>query len=331
MRGPAAAPYALSWSKDVDVSTSALVVVGNLFITAGQGTPLQARARTLGDVAWTSTITDTALLTVGDDLVFAAGGGHLRALDPASGMTRWTTTIAEETQWVTPAGAIVLTSGGSEIRALRTSDGSEVWRVAPGAAASTRVALDGTVAVVGLADRGLVALDASTGTERWRFVLDEVPIAVGASQGVAYVGLTSVTTCAFTEAAGAKIWCSHPRVPITGDPIIDERNINVALFDGTFRAFDRRGGTQKAMEPLGGRPVAGPQRAGTTLAVPLSNASIMFVGRKAGQITRLAPPGTQLLLQAVITPDGKTVVTLIASPDGGRALSVYELKPPAAK
>lgn len=103
------------------------------------------------------------------DTVYAENDGTLYALEPADGAVRWECSLEQGT-YVTPVveGEMVFVAGSDGLlQAIRT-DGTKEWsRVIAGNQAAPAVA-HGTVYVVADSGGTLFALDAATGTERFR-------------------------------------------------------------------------------------------------------------------------------------------------------------------
>ena len=312
--------------------TQHVVVAANGYvITASPTAGLEARSPADGYVFWSTAIEGTTWLKAGHGLVFAAGNGQLRAIDSTTGLLKWSVTVREELRRMTTTSTAIVVNAGEEIRALQLTDGADLWRMRPGAPVSTSVAVDGTLAVAGLTDHTLLAFDLTSGAERWRVKLDEVPIAIAAGQNRVYIGWANVTLNAFEQATGRVSWRSTMALPLLGDPLVDDRSIIATLRDRSLREFDARGGTMKNNWRLGGLPASGPLKAGAIVAVALTTGDLAFVTRDGTAPTRVAGMSGQLLQGADVTPDGRVVVTLGTSSSGSSVLTGFRFMPRASK
>jgi outer membrane protein assembly factor BamB len=120
-------------------------------------------------------------LTVDGDIVYAgARDGTLRALQASSGETEWSFRAdgTLEGPVASQAGVIVAvaqerSAGTATVHAVDAASGRESWSHAPEgvAAPASAAAIGGGVAVVGLGDGRVQALDLSDGTVRWEHLV----------------------------------------------------------------------------------------------------------------------------------------------------------------
>jgi outer membrane protein assembly factor BamB len=134
-----------------------------------------------GETRWTSEETAAAPsgFAVGEDAVaLACGGGGegaLYCIDRADGATRWRYEAVGESyaSAVTDGTRAYAVGTDGVLHAVRLDGGEGVWTHAFAGESYQRVAVaDGTVYAAGTNGDGVVALDAATGRERWRFAVE---------------------------------------------------------------------------------------------------------------------------------------------------------------
>lgn len=187
-------PLDVAWTTSVGgfVRGSPVVGAGRLFVpVADYGTDahggIVALDAATGAVLWDARIgeaVDTPLAIAGDRVIAVAADGVVRALDAGTGSVQWEHPIGaglpESRRSIrsgpTVADGVVYAGNEYELVALDAVDGAVLWQIAPSAATfpsideSTVAVGDGVLAGVFSAGKnGVVGLDATTGTERWRY------------------------------------------------------------------------------------------------------------------------------------------------------------------
>jgi outer membrane protein assembly factor BamB len=138
--------------------------------------------------------------------------GALVAIDAATGDEMWRLEVSRTGGQVASAavasGIVYAGSAGGRFVAVDAADGSVVWEFDTGAAiAGTTVVADGIVYLFGTADDGtgvLVALDETTGAERWR--IDRPVFTPAVANGVAYAGSERIGVFALDPGTGRELW-----------------------------------------------------------------------------------------------------------------------------
>lgn len=240
---------------------------------------------------------------------WGSSGGVL-ALDTASGDERWRTesvgwpTLADETlyiggdvitahsaddgteQWSfdSPEGATapaivdgrMYSNRSGTAFALETSDGSDIWTHEHGASRSSSVTVaDGTV-YVGQASppdsgpRGVVALDASDGTELWQRQLTSVNVTPAVRDGIVYVPTNDGTMTALDAGDGTVRWQNAPEghTPKSPwSPSVTEGRVFTRT-EETVYALDRETGETVWQQPAGETWISALPVVGDRIAVP---------------------------------------------------------------
>ncbi len=160
-----------------------------------------------GAIRWTHTVAaaDAASLTVADGIVYAAFGtpkATVVALDAGAGAVRWTSLLdADAETLAVTAGVLLLRSRQVGLVALDAATGRWLWQRGDLGehgnlvASQLPIITNGVVYLSALlylennSSRGVVlAMDARTGRERWRTVIDEADVYMSVAGQMVYVG-----------------------------------------------------------------------------------------------------------------------------------------------
>jgi outer membrane protein assembly factor BamB len=160
-----------------------------------------------GTIRWTHTVAgaESASLTVADGIVYAAYATYkatVVALNAGDGTVRWTHTLdasADAHPLGVTGGVLVLHSYDSGLIALDAKTGSQLWQRSDvrrgGELMGSRLPIldNGVVYLSGVIFDGgrevVLAMDARTGKERWRTLLDQInDVFVSLAGQMLYVG-----------------------------------------------------------------------------------------------------------------------------------------------
>ena len=156
----------------------------------------------------------------------------------------------------------MVVTDGSTLSAHRAADGTAIWRIDLGATISTAPALGATNAMVGLSSREVAVMDVKTGALVWRAPLTSVAKYVSTSPTSLrfFVALEGGVVCAHQMMRAKPAWCYPFHVPLAGAPLIQARELVVALFNNTVRTLDTGNGALRRQDAIGARPGAAPSR-----------------------------------------------------------------------
>jgi outer membrane protein assembly factor BamB len=198
-----AATGADRWSASTGpISLSSPAVTGDTVFVGGGGNTLYALEVATGAVRWNQAVkAGMQSVAVGGDLAVASGINTsnsvlLVALDAKSGDARWQgQTIAE----LPPAivGNTVFVAGGTTVTALDGAHGSRIWNV-DARLHIVDFAVAGDALLVCRKDGALIAVDATSGEERWRIANSGTATGVAVGSGVVYVAWRDGTLAAFS-------------------------------------------------------------------------------------------------------------------------------------
>jgi eukaryotic-like serine/threonine-protein kinase len=209
-------------------------------------------------------------------------------MDPSSGEIAWRSDLpggVSRSIAATDELVYCAVSGGGLV-ALRTSDGTVAWQaeVASSGAGGTPTIAGGLVyAATGLdsddpATRGLVALDARTGEERWRLPspTGEVMYAPAVADGSAYIVAEDESVTAVDAETGKVRWSTTTGSPNDALPSVWGDTVYVATTGGALQALDTLTGTLDWEVPIRGVPYA-----------PVVTGGLVLVGTNAGVLYAL--------------------------------------------
>jgi len=187
-------------------------------------------------------------------------------------------------------GRVYFADTGGRFYAVDAETGKIVWKEALGriTAASPTVG-DGVVYQPLMnkpgeeresADGFLVALDAETGDEKWRFqagVMESSPLLV---DGAIYVGTFDHNLYALDAATGKKRWAFKTGDAVKGGPVLADGTIYFGSYDGKVYAVDARTGKRR----WGSAAQGGLRGAGNFYATPAVAYGRVFIGNTDGKV-----------------------------------------------
>lgn len=270
---------AVQWSEAVagDNTLPEPAVTTDLALVASE-TYLYAIDRVDGTLTWRADLgIETFFYTpaVVDDVVYAVArrpNGALRgsdtpglitALDLETGEQRWSREAFVTSSPVVHEGRIhyaATTADRGFVRAAATDDGTEIWEhpfAGPEVTSASlgTPALDGdtlyATGTVGGDSGRLLALDPSTGSERWRLDTDAaLDLAPACSDGDVFFSDEAGTLYAVDTASGSARWTTDlpdapPSKPTVGNGLV------YVLANDHLHAFDRSDGTRRWRSEIG--------------------------------------------------------------------------------
>ncbi|PJK10033.1 outer membrane protein assembly factor BamB [Lysobacteraceae bacterium NML08-0793] len=119
----------------------------------------------------------------------AAGNGSVRAIDLANGQTLWSWNGEKHSRWSGGPGVgdglVVIGSLDGEVVALNAASGTERWRAKVNNEVIASPAIQGNTVMVRSNDGRVTAFDAASGAERWRWQADMPALTVRGNAGLA--------------------------------------------------------------------------------------------------------------------------------------------------
>jgi outer membrane protein assembly factor BamB len=247
-----------------------------------------------GTPAWTAAGTPTSTPATGDGLLFLAEPDSITALRQDTGEQVWRLPFSEElaVPLVWDNGWLVASDVSGNVLALRATDGTLIWRAELGVRVHAAPALAADRVYVPLEDGRVVALDVTSGAQKWAHKLGGPPNEMLALDDRVYVGSDDNYFYCLMARNGEIAWRWRTGGDVIGVPVIDQHRVYFVSRDNVLRGLDRHSGAQRWKRALPGRPTRGPVAGADVLFVsgvaPKVSAFAMKDGTPAGEV---AAPG----------------------------------------
>mgnify|MGYP006430252471 CR=1 FL=1 len=263
----------------------------------------------------------------GGMIYFGSYDGSCYALDATDGNELWRTslesrgvvgspTVVNKTVYLLGRG----TPESGSLYALNKETGAKRWQTELGTTIvdNTPAVVDGT-AYVGDGDGVVHALDASDGTERWRYRADdEVTTAPAVASGTVYIGSWDESVYALDAADGAEHWVFESEAVIDGAPAVANETVYVGSSDSQVYALDADSGTTRWTTDVDAAVRGSPAVGGGTVYVGAGSA-IVALDAATGRQQWMFNTGSQISSAPVVA--GSTVYI------GSRETTLYALDP----
>lgn len=341
-----AAPFEILWQRPLLLPDDAklvpgLVVGDALVFVASPEAGLTALAPEDGHAAWSSALLPNLGPVLAGNRIAVAANGALQVLSQRTGEPDWQSELEPDTLEIFAFADRFAAITATEMRTWEAA-GSLAWRTPLGGSPVTPVVFRNGVLYVGLDEPSIVAIDADTGTVRWRVRLPAKPESLVAADDRLYLSAADAALYSY-RTSGEPDWAwKFPLLRAIGQPIVDDRKVYFALLDNTVRGFERMGGTQQWSHVLPSRPLTGPFQAGASLVIALTTGQVVELSPMEGKIhapatpaapaapvTPAAPLPSGRLQSACVARDGSRVYAVTIARDLTRTLSAWGR--PAAK
>lgn len=313
------------WRRNLGSPVSSTPAVANgLVYAGGLDGVMHARRATDGEPAWTvrtgapvplqwgfesgETWTSSPSAS-GELVVFGARDGHVYAVDARSGRERWRYDAGARVYSSPAIAAGTVYVGGQDgyVHAIDLAAGTRKWRFATEGTklesgdfgfdrttVQSSPAVAGGVVYVGARDGWHYAIDAATGTERWRVdhKISWVNTSPAASGGMVFVGSSDGHFIQAVDAAGGVEQWRTPSVNIVwSSPAVDAERLYIGEGDGTLYALEKRTGREVWRYRMGAR----------TVSSPVLHEGRLFIGSDDGGVyaVNAAPSGVPSMRRAV--------------------------------
>ena len=324
-------PTAVKWSVALSAPPAAPpLLAGDQIYVALQSGIVAAHRTSDGSEAWRRDIRSAAPLAFDAGRVFIASGDAIYALN-ADGSPAWHADAGALTAPMLAQDGWIVAAAKDQLSAFRTADGSIVWRRAIDVT-HVRPSIEGDNLYVSLDDGRVLALDLTTGKERWERRLGGAATEVLPFPDHVYVGSSDKYFYCLHTDDGALDWRQPIGAVLRGKPAADEARVYVVALDNLLRAFDRRTGNASwSPRALPFRPTAGPVVFGHAIAVAGTTNEIRAFDAATGQPAgHLALPEVLLTLPAYAhAPDRPLIVAITGGLDQKWTLSLAVSAPPA--
>jgi outer membrane protein assembly factor BamB len=271
---------------------------------------------------WTRTFEATHL-AAGGGLAYLATADQVIALDAETGADRWSAALQPDgAQLVWRAGVLLIFWPTGDVAALKSADGSPIWRVSLGAPLTGPPSADSDLVVVSLLNREVVALSLADGARRWTTkALPTVPGQPLVDGARAFVAGEDGTLFALKARDGKVDWRQdHIGGRPAGAPVTDGRDVFVVTVDGLLTGYNKSNGALEVMRPEKTAARAGALVDGAIVFVPLESGDV------DGYLLGAGPPLPVARLMAPRAPGAKAspAVAIAGSGDSLRMVTILE-------
>jgi outer membrane protein assembly factor BamB len=220
-----------------------------------------------GAVRWTVSVADARGVAASDGLVFLAAGTGVSARRGADGTVVWELPLgaAASGNLRVEGGWLIAATGSGDLVGIRAREGSKVWQVNGGAKLAGVPAIAGDGVYVPLENDQVRRLDLLTGQTVWQRTLLARPRAIVALEERIFVTTTDRYLYALDPGNQGRV---HRRIrtpEVAGTPAVGPHLVNYLALDNVLRAVDRVTGTLKWEHVLEHRALFGPIPAGSLL------------------------------------------------------------------
>jgi outer membrane protein assembly factor BamB len=196
----------------------------------------------------------------GDD-VLAAGGSEVVRIAVATGHAVWRHEAGVKLSAGAGAGHGLVLAGGSkgELLALEQASGQVRWKVALSSEVTGQLLAGQDVVIARTGDGRVHGLSAGKGSRMWLYSRNLPVLSLRGSGGMAlqddvlYAGFPGGKLVALNPFNGAQLWEATVALPrgatelervadVMGNPVVDERQVCAAAYQGRVACFDRRTG-----------------------------------------------------------------------------------------
>ncbi len=238
-----------------------IAVDGTMLYAASTGTRGEVQAHDLrqGKQVWRRRMEpiESGVLLADGRVIIVEANGTTQALDADTGNTIWAHEPARaamvKAASVQAGGAVVVADVRGTVRALRLSDGLVVWSRDVGAPVQSAPAVASGLVYVATTQGHLIALDARTGAEQARAVVQPiattapqpVPIRLTApavSDSLIVVGGSDAILRAYAASTLAPRWSHAFEDGLSSAPVFAGSLLYAATLGGDVAAFRRSGG-----------------------------------------------------------------------------------------
>jgi len=276
-----------------------------------------------GRQAWLVEADARAQPAASDELLFVAEEGALSALRTADGSRVWRVPLDHEL--ATPLvlrDEWLIAADQTTVLSFHAADGRLAWRRDLGSRAHAAPALAADAVYVPIADGRVVALRRETGATIWEKKLGGPANDLLALEDRLYVGSHDNFFYALDPKDGTVLWRWRTGGDVIGLPVADERRVYFVSLDNTLYALNRRSGGLEWRRPLPLRPSSGPIRAGNTLVVSGSDATLYGFQIANGQPAGSVPVGALTAPPFVSSGPPPAPLLITVTDDLGKGASI---------
>ena len=277
-------PAEVAWNEILPSPASAAGTLDDqrVYIPLQSG-QIVALNRETGVTEWSVDLKSSWAPMISGGVLYAANTNEVLALRAVTGEPLWRVSLdAELLVAPTMQGTtIVVLLKPDQLRALRLSDGTEVWRRAiPSPSPSPSMSADSTGVIVASGSR-VSRFTSSDGQLEWERELGGVLSSPAISGDRVFVGSTDNYLYALDTNKGRLLWRYGAGGDVVG-AVADERFVYFASLDNLLRALRRGNGNQVWKRDLSTRTIAPPSTFGGIVVVSGNNPALAAFNATTG-------------------------------------------------
>jgi outer membrane protein assembly factor BamB len=219
---------------------------------------------------------DAGVVVAGGVAVAPALDGVVYGIDLSSGEVRWQAPGAPHSTYRAPPIAVaddrvIVANSLGRIAAYDADTGTTVWTVEVGAPVEEAPAAAGEWLVIPTTRGTLVALDAASGVEGWRFTSGddrERYYTPAVAEGTVYVGSSGGALVARRLSDGGEQWRYESDGHVASAPLIVGAHVFAGTLDERLVVLDAASGAPRGSYELTGRAKSTPSALGGLVIVP---------------------------------------------------------------
>jgi outer membrane protein assembly factor BamB len=210
--------------------------------------------------------------------------GHLYGLEARTGRVRWKVLTKGQVH-ATPAvqdGLAFIAGCDAIFRAIRVTDGRQMYQVESGAYTAASPVVEGNRAYFGTFNYELLALDLTRRTVLWRYFQPDAQFpyysSAALSDGRVIVGGRDKMVHAIDTATGKAAWTFATRARVDSSPVVAAGRVYVGSSDGRLYVLDAASGQKLSEFDTGAAITASPAIAGGRVVIGSQDGLVYVFG-----------------------------------------------------
>jgi len=220
----------------------------------------------------------------GDVILFGSYDSRFYGIDAKTGKERWKVQTNGMVH-ATPAvqnGLAFITGCDSILRAIRVTDGKEIYQIEAGAYTGASPLIDGTRAYFGTFNNEVLAFDLERKRRIWRYAPQDRQFpfysSAAISSGRVVLGGRDKFVHALDTTSGKPIWTFATRARVDSSPVIAGGRVFVGSSDGKLYVLDLTSGKKLAEFDAGSGITTSPAIAAGRLVISSQDGVIYALG-----------------------------------------------------
>ncbi|MFZ3384794.1 MAG: PQQ-binding-like beta-propeller repeat protein [Candidatus Methanoperedens sp.] len=259
-------PLTLKWTKALGFETDSSPVIVNDVLYIGTTFGIHALDAGSGEEIWTfptNGFVNSVPAVSNDAVYFGADDRKFYALNATDGTLLWVNDTAMDGYTASAAltnNMVYAMPKDGSFYAFNPGNGKIIWSKLIGKVAESSPAAGEGIIAFGTDGGDIVALDASTGKEKWRYDIGEIEIKSSPviADGTVFVGSNDGSVYAFTTEKGTLKWKYSTSNNVVSSPSVKNGVVYFGSTDSNFFALDALTGKVIWKFPDSGSVLGGP-------------------------------------------------------------------------